>query len=77
MVKSPCIGKCNYDSSLETCADCRRTKQEISTWYVMTDDEKLTVLERLMNKQSNCNGFCGEYECKENKTNCLRKVQEK
>ena len=26
---------------------------------------------------SNCNGFCGEYECKENKTNCLRKAQEK
>lgn len=49
LVKSPCIGKCNYDSSLEMCADCGRTKQEISTWYVMTDDEKLTVLERLMN----------------------------
>ena len=48
MVKSPCIGKCNYDSSLEVCSDCRRTKQEISTWYVMTDDEKLKVLERLM-----------------------------
>ena len=26
---------------------------------------------------SNCNGFCGEYECKENKTNCLRKASEK
>ena len=48
MVKSPCIGKCNYDSSLEQCNDCRRTKQEISTWYIMTDDEKLSVLERLM-----------------------------
>jgi predicted Fe-S protein YdhL (DUF1289 family) len=48
MVKSPCVGKCNYDSSLEQCSDCGRTKQEISTWYVMTDDEKLTVLERLM-----------------------------
>jgi len=49
MVKSPCVGKCNYDVSLEVCKDCRRTKTEISTWYVMTDDEKLKVLERIMN----------------------------
>jgi len=27
--------------------------------------------------QSNCNGFCGEYECKENQSNCKRKAQEK
>lgn len=52
MVKSPCVGKCNYDSSLEVCSDCRRTKQEISTWYVMTDDEKLKVLERLMKNET-------------------------
>ena len=48
MVKSPCIGKCTYDSSLEVCKDCRRTKEEIGSWSVMTDDEKLTVLERLI-----------------------------
>jgi hypothetical protein len=24
-----------------------------------------------------CNGFCGEYECKENQANCKRKAQEK
>ncbi len=26
--------------------------------------------------QSNCNGFFGEYECKENQSNCKRKAQE-
>ena len=31
----------------------------------------------LRKAQLTCNGFCGEYECKENKTNCLRKAQEK
>ena len=51
MVKSPCTGQCRYDESFQSCADCGRTKQEISTWYVMTDDEKLDVLERLMNEQ--------------------------
>ena len=48
MVKSPCIGKCTYDITIMQCNDCRRTKEEISTWYVMTDDEKLAVLERIM-----------------------------
>jgi hypothetical protein len=26
----------------------------------------------LREAQSNCNGFCGEYECKENQANCKR-----
>ena len=47
MVKSPCIGKCTYDITIQKCNDCQRTKEEISTWYVMTDDEKLEVLKRL------------------------------
>ena len=40
-----------YDITIMQCNDCGRTKEEISTWYVMTDDEKLEVLERLMNEQ--------------------------
>ena len=48
MVKSPCIGKCTYDTTIKECNDCGRTKDEISRWYVMTDDEKLEVLERLI-----------------------------
>ena len=48
MVKSPCIGKCTYDITIQECNDCGRTKDEISRWYVMTDDEKLEVLERLI-----------------------------
>jgi predicted Fe-S protein YdhL (DUF1289 family) len=48
MVKSPCIGTCTYDITIKECNDCGRTKDEISRWYVMTDDEKLEVLERIM-----------------------------
>ena len=34
----------------------------------------ITVLNNLVDyyKHTNCNGFCGEYECKENKANCKR-----
>ena len=31
----------------------------------------------LRKAQSTCNGFCGEYECKENQAICKRKAQEK
>ena len=31
----------------------------------------------LRKTQSTCNGFCGEYECKENQDGCKRKAQEK
>ena len=31
----------------------------------------------LRQAQSSCNGFCGEYECKENQENCKRKAGEK
>ena len=31
----------------------------------------------LRKAQEKCNGFCGEYECKENQAGCKRKAQEK
>jgi predicted Fe-S protein YdhL (DUF1289 family) len=52
MVKSPCTGKCELDF-FDICRKCQRTKDEISRWYVMTDDEKLEVLERLFNDTGN------------------------
>ena len=51
MVKSPCIGKCTYDITIQQCNDCGRTKDEISRWCVMTDEEKLEVLERIMSNE--------------------------
>ena len=41
--------------------------------------ERLVLFARaiLRKAQSTCNGFCGEYECKENQDGCKRKAQEK
>ena len=62
------------------------TDEEICKIYT---DESLLIVEDddiddliefaraiLRKAQSNCNGFCGEYECKENKEECKRKAQE-
>lgn len=54
MVNSPCIGKCTFDITIMNCNDCGRTKDDISKWYIMTDEEKLKVLERIANER--CNG---------------------
>jgi len=44
-VKSPCNGICTLDTQ-DVCRGCKRTREEISKWYVMSNDEKLEVLNR-------------------------------
>ena len=45
MVKSPCNGICTLDIT-DTCRGCQRTREEISKWYVMSNQEKLAILNR-------------------------------
>jgi hypothetical protein len=51
------------------------------TAWVGTEEEiRFKIAEAILRKaQSNCNGFCGEYECKENQAHCkrLKKASEK
>ena len=54
MIKSPCIGKCTYDITIMSCNDCGRNKEEISNWYIMTDEQKQKVIEPIANER--CNG---------------------
>ena len=44
-VKSPCNGICTLDTQ-DVCRGCKRTREEISRWYVMSNKEKLEVLNR-------------------------------
>ena len=46
MVKSPCNGICTLDAQ-DVCRGCKRTRTQISKWYVMSNDEKLDVLKSL------------------------------
>jgi predicted Fe-S protein YdhL (DUF1289 family) len=45
-VKSPCNGICTLDAQ-DVCQGCKRTRQDISTWYVMSNEQKLEVLKRI------------------------------
>ena len=52
---------------------------ESEIWVPDMDESDLIEFARaiLRKAQESCNGFCGEYECKENKAGCKRKAQEK
>ena len=45
-VKSPCNGICTLDNQ-DVCRGCKRTRAQISTWYVMSNDEKREVISNL------------------------------
>ena len=46
---------------------------EVDSFY----DFRLVIRRCIRKAQEKCNGFCGEYECKENQSICKRKAQEK
>jgi predicted Fe-S protein YdhL (DUF1289 family) len=45
-VKSPCNGICTLDAQ-DVCRGCKRTRAQISNWYVMSNTEKLHVTKSL------------------------------
>lgn len=45
MVKSPCVAKCELRNG--KCVGCGRTIDEISNWKSFTEEEKLSVMDRL------------------------------
>lgn len=45
MIESPCVKICKLQ--LGVCIGCKRTKEEISKWTQLTDQEKQQVLENI------------------------------
>jgi len=47
---TPCINICKIDNKSGFCVGCYRTMDEISYWCVYSDQEKIEVLEHLVNR---------------------------
>jgi len=45
-VKSPCNGVCRLNI-FNVCKGCKRTREEISKWYVMSNEEKQCIINRV------------------------------
>lgn len=52
MVKSPCIKICTPDDTNEYCIGCYRTLDEIREWFVLSDAQKLDILEKVKERKS-------------------------
>lgn len=44
---TPCIAVCKIDITTDLCMGCGRTKDEITRWSKMTDEERMEVMKRL------------------------------
>ena len=44
---TPCIAVCKIDRTTDLCTGCGRTKDEITRWSRMTDEERMGVMKRL------------------------------
>ena len=49
-VSSPCVSVCALGFD-DVCIGCFRTGQEIATWGMLTDDERLAVLRRVSERE--------------------------
>ena len=50
-IPSPCVGICRLDPDSGFCQGCWRTMAEISGWPGMDADGRLTLLDRLAERQ--------------------------
>ncbi|MEI9916916.1 MAG: DUF1289 domain-containing protein [Methylovirgula sp.] len=40
MIPSPCIGVCRIRPSSDFCIGCARSRDEIASWPILTDDQR-------------------------------------
>ncbi|MBB4039366.1 hypothetical protein GGR34_001008 [Microvirga flocculans] len=46
-VSSPCIRVCTLDAETGLCEGCGRTREEITRWYRMTEEERQVIMAEL------------------------------
>jgi predicted Fe-S protein YdhL (DUF1289 family) len=54
-IASPCIKLCQLDDSGQHCVGCLRTLDELRRWGKASDEEKLAIIERLSQLESQAN----------------------
>ncbi len=46
-VSTPCVNFCWIEASHGLCEGCGRTRDEISRWYLLSEDERLAIMASL------------------------------
>lgn len=51
-MKSPCVNVCKIDPHTEMCLGCNRYVEEIEVWSILTDDERSSIMNKLMERSN-------------------------
>ena len=46
-IRSPCTRLCDYNRNLKLCSTCGRTKDQITRWLKMTEEERNIIMKGL------------------------------
>lgn len=44
---TPCVGKCELDTTTAICKNCGRTYEEIQDWSGFTEEQQMKIMRRL------------------------------
>ena len=44
---TPCVGKCELDTSTSICKGCGRTHEEIQNWSGFAEEQQMEIMRRL------------------------------
>ncbi|MBN2236494.1 MAG: DUF1289 domain-containing protein [Bacteroidales bacterium] len=59
-IKNPCINVCRTDSN-GICIGCKRSLDEIGDWSKYTNEEKMTVLEKISGRRNDTQDYYGGF----------------
>ena len=59
-IKNPCIEVCQYDDEL-VCIGCKRTRKEAKSWWRLSNEQKLEVLENIKKRRESGTDYYGHY----------------
>lgn len=51
-MKSPCVKVCKIDPHTEICVGCNRYVEEIECWSILTDEERASIMDALMERSN-------------------------
>jgi predicted Fe-S protein YdhL (DUF1289 family) len=50
-ILTPCIKKCEIDSTTSYCIGCGRTIQQLREWRIYTDDQRIMIINQIRDKR--------------------------
>ena len=60
-ILTPCVKKCEIDSTTSFCLGCGRTIQQLREWRIYTDEQRINIMNNLKRKEEPKDGLEQHY----------------